>query len=173
MLKIQIAMILLLLLLFMQDLNHRRVSTLIMLGLSILSAILSMKILSRPEWTETVIMNSGVVISLLVFSVMTQLIVRRIAGIGLGDVWMLLICVPAMSPSLLLPFLLTSFLLSLILFLLLKGSGKSWESIPLAGIISLCLAILIGADLLFEFNRYSFTPLTTQLSDFYVYVANS
>lgn len=131
--------LIILMLIFYQDLKDRAVNWVLFPGLALLGFLLSM---SEVGWESTMmnaLFNMGVLtvelsVTFLYFFVKTKQ-VRGFINIklGIGDIWMLFALSFSFSPVFYTLFILTALILSLIFALL----GKKNQTIPLAGYLSL------------------------------------
>ena len=162
MIILKILLLVILLLIFYQDLRFQAVSWIFFLFVLLINSFLAVKSLPLSD-----ILFSVVIIILFIFFQFTIIYLfswvkfkKRInifnSVFGLGDLLFLLMITPIFSPLNFILFFIASLIFTLLIFAILKGFNLlKAKKIPLAGLQSLFLFLLILSQIFIKFSLYN------------------
>lgn len=161
MVVIESLLVILLLIIFIQDLRYQAVSWIFFPVGFLFMGILSFYNGIRSDLIFNSVINTAFVLFQLgIIYLFTWIRFKERKNIfkssfGLGDFLFLIMIIPMFSPVNYILFFLTSIIFSLILFMLLRVLNLyKKEKVPLAGFQSLFLIVVIGMQTLVQFNFY-------------------
>lgn len=145
-----------------QDIKYRAISWWL---IPVILLLLGFRLLEQNVFIEDIVFNMSInllliMIQLLLVTIYFSLKERRFVNIidkylGLGDILFFLSCSVAFKYDMYIMFLLFSFLTAIVVaFFYMKLFKKKTILIPLAGIMSINLILLISIDFLFSINLF-------------------